>query len=709
MTAVFILATLLPYVIAARVAGGPGEGAPSTDRRRFEVMVLGTGVLYAILHALAFSGFLSVPAVAAAGVLGVFVTMRGFRQGTAGDAGAASAIHTNAPPDPDVPTWTERVSTVAMAGVCALWAVRSAAALDVVGTDAAHYHLPHAVNYALGASPWGPMPTPHGYPMGTSLLFAWFILPFRDAFIVDASMIVWYLVLVTSLAALFHLLTGLSGWTWTPWLAFVLFGLPLIQASALPSADLPYAASFMAVSVQLAWMIGRGASAIRDWAVLGVSLGLLIGCKAPGVYSAAMLAAAAGAAQFVTRPRGTRPRRPSWPAALAVLLGAGVLTGGIWLARNTWLFGRPVEIYTDRFYLSVLQDMRTVYRGDWMYASWRAGIKIGRLLAPHFLAMGAAIVWLCLESIILAVRGRSEAVVDAVRLWFVGLMLLVAGAHVAGLVGAPWTSLEWTDGGSLRYLLPFWILYAFLAYAGLFSRLLPWHRDASFRTTVWLLVAAAAVWRAAGLDGPGGLGLVADRWPALIGAAAVLIVGATVITLVRPSPVPTRLVFAASRIAAIVLAVAGSAAWLDSRHATLLASAVREESGALRAWMAAASPTGGPHRQVYLDVRADELRQGRACRLRRFFIASRFDWPLDLQPATFTSLVFDSRPVDLVRPLMRQGAGQGVCDYAVVRREETTREAIRLFSDPLRPVETAGPYLIYQVVRPSARNGHSAG
>jgi len=270
------------------------------------------------------------------------------------------------------------------------------------------------------------MPTPHGYPMGASVLFAWFILPFGDAFIVDASMVLWYLVLIAALASLFHTLTGLSGWTWVPWLAMVLFELPLIRGSAFPSADLPYAASFLAASAQLTWMVSRGAFMARDWVVLGVTLGLLVGCKAPGVYSSAALVSGAGL---------------SWPAALAVVAGVGLVTGGIWLVRNAWLFGRPVEAYTDRFYLSVMQDVRTVYGGDWLYASWRAGIKIRRLLGQHFLACGTAIAWLIVESAILLRLRRSDPL-PAARLWFVGLTTLVAGVHVAGLVGAPWTSLE---------------------------------------------------------------------------------------------------------------------------------------------------------------------------------------------------------------------------------------------------------------------------
>jgi hypothetical protein len=441
MTAIFILATALPFFIASRVVlSGRGASPIPQDRERFEALVLGTGGLSAILHVLLFSGYLSIPAVAATGAVGAVLAWRGRRGSARSMAAPAPPGSADTPGHGRIDGLTGWLSTCAVAAVCGVWLVCAAASLDVTGTDAAHYHIPHAVNYALGASPWGPMPTPHGYPMGASVLFAWFILPFGDAFIVDASMVLWYLVLIAALASLFCTLTGLPGWTWVPWLAMVLFGLPLVSECALPSADLPYAASFLAASAQLTWMVSRGAFMARDWVVLGVTLGLLVGCKAPGVYSSAALVSGAGLAWFAARRRSGAAGL-SWPAALAVVAGVGLVTGGIWLVRNAWLFGRPVEAYTDRFYLSVMQDVRTVYGGDWLYASWRAGIKIRMLLGQHFLACGTAIAWLIVELAILLRLRRSDPL-PAARLWFVGLTTLVAGVHVAGLVGAPWTSLE---------------------------------------------------------------------------------------------------------------------------------------------------------------------------------------------------------------------------------------------------------------------------
>jgi hypothetical protein len=66
--------------------------------------------------------------------------------------------------------------------------------------------------------------------------------------------------------------------------------------------------------------------------------------------------------------------------------------------------------------------------------------------------------------------------------------------------------------------------------------------------------------------------------------------------------------------------------------------------------------------------------------------------------------VFDSRRGDLALPLVRHDAGPGVCDYAVASRDETMRQAIRLSSAWLRPIETTGRFLIYRVERPPARS-----
>jgi len=212
MTAIFILATALPFFIASRVVlSGRGASPVPQDRERFEALVLGTGGLSAILHVLLFSGYLSIPAVAATGAVGAVLAWRGRRGSARSMAAPAPPGGADTPGHGRIDGLTGWLSTCAVAAVCGVWFVWSAASREVSGTDAAHYHIPHAVNYALGASPWGPMPTPHGYPMGAGVFFAWFILPFGDAFIVDASMVLWYAVLVVALASLFCTLTGLPG------------------------------------------------------------------------------------------------------------------------------------------------------------------------------------------------------------------------------------------------------------------------------------------------------------------------------------------------------------------------------------------------------------------------------------------------------------------------------------------------------------------
>jgi hypothetical protein len=454
-------------------------------------------------------------------------------------------------------------------------------------------------------------------------------------------------------------------------------------------------------------MVGRGARATRDWALLGAALGLLVGTKTPGVYSAAALLCSAGVAYLGVRRRCPGQVGISWLAALAIVCGVGFLTGGTWLARNVWLFGRPVEMYSDRYYLSVMEDVRTVYGGDWLYAAWRARVKIGRLLEPRFLACGVATAWLVVEAAYLVVR-RPAASLASVRLWFVGLMAACAVLHTAGLVSAPWTSLEWTGGSSLRYLLPFWILYAFLAFVGLFSLLILWHRVAGLRAAGWLLMAAWAVWRGLALAQPGGLNPGAELWVAFAATGLLLAGMAAPAALDRFRPrFRCRAALAAGAVLAL-LALAGVASWLNARHATLLARAAQQESDAVRAWMAERRPDADAHRQVFLDVRAHEISSGRVCQSRRFFVASRFDLPLDLQPATFTSLVFDSRDPEGVLSLIRRRPPAGVCDYAVVGVDEPSREIIRLAQAWLRQIPSDGRFLVYEFVRPPERDRQAA-
>jgi hypothetical protein len=111
---------------------------------------------------------------------------------------------------------------------------------------------------------------------------------------------------------------------------------------------------------------------------------------------------------------------------------------------------------------------------------------------------------------------------------------------------------------------------------------------------------------------------------------------------------------------------------------------------------------------VFLEVREHEISSAKDCRSRRFFVASRFALPLALQPAAFTSVVFDSREAGRILPLIRRRPPAGVCDYAVVGVDEPGREAIRLSEAWLRPIASRGRFLIYEVVRPAEQVGRIA-
>lgn len=108
-------------------------------------------------------------------------------------------------------------------------------------------------------------------------------------------------------------------------------------------------------------------------------------------------------------------------------------------------------------------------------------------------------------------------------------------------------------------------------------------------------------------------------------------------------------------------------------------------------------------RAVFLEVRRFEARLDRSCSKRRFFVVSRFDQPLALQPVPYSSLVYDVRGTRLVeRAVVREAPGERPewCDYVVVRADErkscpAADLLVRLVSRGLvEPFGEAGPYLV---------------
>ncbi len=658
--ALFLLATAVPFVLASRTA----PSGALADRRRFDTIVLGTGGLSLALHLVAFTVGLSLGRVVAVMVAALVVALV-----VAARRAGPMASDDAAPRD-----WLALGTTVFATVIAASWVVASTMSIEVTGTDAAHYHVPHAVNYALGATPWDPLPTRHAYPMGTSLLFAWFILPFGDAFIVDAAMILHAAVLVVSLAVMLRSLTGFDGWAWSPALLLLLLSLPLFAAAGLPSADLPYAAGFMACAAQAWVMVTERRHEPRDWLVLGAALGLLLSPKVTGALSAAAIAlpAVAVVAVRALRAGGGRGRwtlRAVSTAAMALAIGS--LPGLIWFARNQWVYGQPVDTFPDKYHLSIFADLQSTYQHDWSYLARRTARRMSQWMGPWFLPSGYAIVALALEAVSRVAVRRGERL-DTLRLWFVALATVIGALHVAALIEAPWTSLEWTAGSSLRYILPAWTLWALAAFTAVFSRWLPWYTSATGRAVAWAVLAVAAVVPIAtrGFD-PWWAGVKTMPGTTLPLAVALLAAGFVVFGSKRD----WRKELLAG--AAVLGVVTGMGGWLAARHAPLAIEAARADQQDVDTWIADRTGPIEPHRRLYLDARADEHTHGRACETRRFFwAAGRFDLPLDVQPARYSTLVFDSRDPARAFDLVRRPA-PGVCDYVVVGREEMSRPLAR--------------------------------
>lgn len=205
------------------------------DELLFHSVVVGLGTFACALNALAFTAGLSL-----ARGLAALVCLH------LGIAAVAFLRGRRSPPVPFPATSEPQISVprpwpllsiaggIVVAAMAIQWAVAAVVSLRVTGADAAHYHVPHAVNIALGANLFGFPATSHLYPMGTSVLAAWFILPFGDALLVDLTILFPFLLAWAAIIKLFREASGESGVTFGPWCVLLLFALPLLRHSLLP-------------------------------------------------------------------------------------------------------------------------------------------------------------------------------------------------------------------------------------------------------------------------------------------------------------------------------------------------------------------------------------------------------------------------------------------------------------------------------------------
>jgi hypothetical protein len=638
----------------------------SRDERLFSSVVAGIGTLSAVLHVLALTTGLTLTR----GVIGLAVLDVAIWLSMRRAPDPAALRHARTTTLSTAVAIAEFAAAIALVAIVLAWIDHASMSALVDGTDAAHYHVPVAVNLALGTHLFDLPATPHTYPMAGSMLDAWFILPLKSPLLVDVTMALPFLLLVASLLWIFRLVTGESGLAWATWPVLAIFSTPLFRMSSLVSADLWFASGFVSgAAIALAISTHRVVRR-RDVLLGALASGLLLGSKTSGAAAVVLIALVwtllEGARWIATR------QTIGWPARrvglIAVAAIALLASGGIWLIRDWVLFGSPiapqglqlfgVTIFTGdplgpTTYLSVFGDLAKDPHYD----------LAGRTRQYVRLWLGRWYLWtpwlLALVPIDLAIAARRRGV-DAARVWARGLLLamtvLAGGALVWLLIGAPWTSLDWTRGFSLRYALPVAALVPFTAYVALFPASWRWYTRETIASVAIAVVASIGCLQFTSAlhgSGPRHADVPPLTWTWCL-------VSFAIVAAARGIAAWPRLAVPAAIGAALILATtwAPVIAQRDAAARQLAANTERQERDAL----ARGAHPSSAARDLYLTIRAVEDTSGHVCVQRRFFAIVRLDEPLMLQSYDLTNRVFYAGRD--VASAARSGP-MGSCDYLI--------------------------------------------
>jgi hypothetical protein len=621
-------------------------GLATLDDRIWVASVASVGILAFVVHGLAATVGLSLPG----GVL------------LLGAVHLALARFVRRGPDPNHRlTWQEVAAVAAWAALALTWLVTAAASAEVFGTDAASYHAPHAVNIARGARVFDLPATQHLYPQLAAAMGAWFVLPFAGPTVIEVSMLLPLLLVATSINLIFRQATDLSGLAWTSWLAVALLGVPLFRFSMHLSADLWFTAGYLSVLAALLKLWSAREWSRADLLAGATAAGILLGSKTTGVAALGLLVivwVGLLAGRWIVglhRPR--LPGRPMfWGTAMAVVaIGAG----GIWLIRNWLLFGSPLapsgltlgplrifpgEPLQNSQLLSVLFDLQA---DDYVLAD-RAAFYLRRWVGRWYVPAVCLIFLVPLDAFVGQLRGCPGEI--SRRLVLLALTTVPGGILVWLLIGAPWTSLEWTQGFALRYALPVIVSLLVLAFVALFTVAAPWYQAPGPVALASAGVIGASCWMF--WQSLSGAGPRFTPWPTVaipwIAAGAVL---AVVLPRLRPK----------GRTAAwMLLVLVAGMSWTPVVARTTEANQQLIEATVGR--FAGPSASLDPHDMPLAAVVAYETAAGRPCERRRFFVLSRFDQPLRLQDPHYRSIVFYAGRDPAL--LTRYGP-IGQCDYVI--------------------------------------------
>jgi hypothetical protein len=651
--------TALHFALCARFAARRLPGA-SIDERAWASVLIGVAGLSMILHAAVTLTSLSTISVAVA-----FVLFHGWLL-VAGRLAMPGAIR------PAAITAKEAIGAALLLAITLAWIEAASVSAAIGGPDATGYHVPAAVNLARGASLLDLPATQHLYPLAGSTIAAWFLWPFHSPFITDLGQVLPFLVLATSVVWLFRLLTGLPGFAWGVPIVLTLFSMPLFRSLSLGSADLWFGASCVAFVAALVSVHARAEWRAIDLWLAGGAAGLLAGSKTTGIAAGVLIVAAyvavALAARLMSGPAGGHRRLLKPSVAAGILLAAGA--GGVWLLRNWWLFGSPIApsgvtiAGVTVFPGASLEPtaFRSV-RGDVMgLEGYRLLTSIrgyaAAWLAPWFLPV-LVLVPLGVVDLVSAKRASSD--LRRARVMTLGITVLAGSMLLWLLAGAPWTSLEWSRGFSLRYALPIPALLAVLAASALFPLGWRWYASERAAEVAWAAGCAGAAWIfALSIRGQGGATLpvppLAVPWLAAAGAIAFGL---------SRVPMKQRAYWPAALGVGLAMAWAPQLVARDTRAVQWRVAQSEEEAQRFasgRPIELGLPPQDTEVRELWLAVQSAERANGAECQARRWFALGRIDFPLLLQDDHFRSRVFyagrDPESARRVAPV-------GPCDYIV--------------------------------------------
>ena len=354
----------------------------------------------------------------------------------------------------------------------------AASSVNLYGPDAAHYHVPYAVNIAAGDSLFGLPATPHLYPMAGSVIAAWFIVPLGDPLLVDLAMVMPFALLVASINYLVRTMTGVSGIGLGDVVhAWRCSATPLFRSRQRGSGRLVVRGRLRRGVVDCRGICGarplaqRGHRAARlcVWSAGGIKDDRGRGGGPADGWGGHCQCSASRARRLesdLVRPLSSG--RSPWQAASR--FGAG----GIWLLRNWIQFGSPLapaglqlfgltvfegETHQGTTYFSVLGEMQTSgfdirTRGAHYIREWLGPVFLPSLalVCVSVVDLGLTLQTPHLRHAVVGPSGvsHSRAGIGATLVWM--------------LIGAPWTALERSRGLTLRYALPVAALLPVLAF-----------------------------------------------------------------------------------------------------------------------------------------------------------------------------------------------------------------------------------------------------